>query len=836
MKKFLSLVLALVMTMSLVTVSAGAKDFTDNSKINYKEAVDVMSAVKVIDGYAEGDFRPANTLTRGAAAKIICNLILGPTTAEALVADAAPYKDVPTTNTFAGYIAYCAKEGIISGYADGTFRPAASLSGYAFMKMLLGALGYDATAEGYTGANWSIQVAKRALNIELDDGLTGEFNGAKAVTREEACLYAFNTLKAPMVEYANSNSVTVNGITFTNKSDAKEVTTGNTDGLAASIADPDTLQFTEKYFPKLTVGADKADDYGRPAHQWKYDKKSVGTYADTAKLVYTTGVKGTDLADDLDDADLKVGKTIEVVRNGNLDENGDAKTVTIGDALKSKTEIGGNGVVLEIYSNSTDSKGNDVADRVVAIVTYLTKVEKVTKDKTSTKKTDESALTLKYADANGNNVTVSVDAEDDIDNFDAVYSKVKKDDYVLVVPKGDNTASKEVLAISVPDSVTGKVTKVNTSKGTVTVDGTTYDVAKVMGDNTFEVKKTEQTIYFDNYGYAIGGDDTVSGSSDVVYLVTVYDDTDKYGDHTYYAQIVTADGEIQEIETNKAQYQKYTAKDDTTGVVTTKQGAYTYITNDDDEAEFTKATDKQATKITDSEIKASAAKVAGHYFADEVTFVYINKSGAKLKVTTANGIQKIDKVAADSYAVLNDDGEASVVFIGTKAATVVNKDTLVFVTKTDSVGSAMDNDNKKNTYEFWKDGEKQVEIVDFKDGTGIGYYSYAENTDNGHFELTEETDDYYSVKLTATKDKDDNLTIDQIAKNKFVTLRDDLQDRVLADDCTIYDTTDNDIETLSDIVAQVEDEGRDNLALGVTYDSSAKEITCIYVYETPAKS
>ena len=78
MKKFLSLVLALVMTMSLVTVSAGAKDFTDSTKIQYAEAVDVMSAVKVIDGYAEGDFRPSTTLTRGAAAKIICNLILGP--------------------------------------------------------------------------------------------------------------------------------------------------------------------------------------------------------------------------------------------------------------------------------------------------------------------------------------------------------------------------------------------------------------------------------------------------------------------------------------------------------------------------------------------------------------------------------------------------------------------------------------------------------------------------------------------------------------------------------------------------------------------------------------
>ena len=120
------------MTMSLVTVSAGAKDFTDSSKIQYTEAVDVMSAVKVIDGYAEGDFRPSTTLTRGAAAKIICNLILGPTTAGALVADAAPYKDVPTNHTFAGYIAYCQKEGIISGYADGTFKPVS----YTHLKQL----------------------------------------------------------------------------------------------------------------------------------------------------------------------------------------------------------------------------------------------------------------------------------------------------------------------------------------------------------------------------------------------------------------------------------------------------------------------------------------------------------------------------------------------------------------------------------------------------------------------------------------------------------------------------------------------------------------------------
>ena len=129
MKKFLSLVLALVMTMSLVTISAGAKDYTDASEINYAEAVQVMSELKVIDGYADGSFNPDATLTRGAAAKIICNMILGPTTAGALSANEAPFSDVAVDNVFAGYIAYCANEGIISGYADGTFKPAAPLTG-----------------------------------------------------------------------------------------------------------------------------------------------------------------------------------------------------------------------------------------------------------------------------------------------------------------------------------------------------------------------------------------------------------------------------------------------------------------------------------------------------------------------------------------------------------------------------------------------------------------------------------------------------------------------------------------------------------------------------------
>ena len=297
MKKFLSLVLALVMTMSLVTVSAGAKDFTDSSKINYAEAVDVLSEAKVIDGYADGAFNPSNTLTRGAAAKIICNLILGPTAASALVADAAPYKDVAANHPFAGYIAYCQKTGIISGYADGTFKPANSLTGYAFMKMLLGALGYDAANEGYTGANWSINVAKQAISIGLNDGLKGEFNGVKAL---ETALKNLNEVSKDTYSYEFSayiedgiaTTVVIRDLTAGEYEGSKPATKADYtfDGLTAYVNDNGAIKFSE-----ATCAAISGWELGTPATV-EYTISVNGSAARTYKQTLTSSVAMSGLA------------------------------------------------------------------------------------------------------------------------------------------------------------------------------------------------------------------------------------------------------------------------------------------------------------------------------------------------------------------------------------------------------------------------------------------------------------------------------------------------------------------------------------------------------------
>ena len=244
MKKFLSLVLALAMTLSLVTISAGAKDFADSDELSgerYEEAVNVMSEMGIIDGYASGDFQPQGTLTRGAAAKIIACMMLGKTTAEALGTQAAPFKDVPAGSTFAGYIAYCVESGLIDGYADGTFRPGNTLTGFAFLKMLLTALGYDSSIEGYTGTNWTVNVASRATQIGLTDG-NDDFVGTRAATREEACLYAVNALQATLVEYENKGQeiVVSDGTVITVRPSAPTFVTSNIAGAATSIDDTRT--------------------------------------------------------------------------------------------------------------------------------------------------------------------------------------------------------------------------------------------------------------------------------------------------------------------------------------------------------------------------------------------------------------------------------------------------------------------------------------------------------------------------------------------------------------------------------------------------------------------
>jgi len=520
MKKFLSMVMALAMTLTLVTVGASAKDFTDKSAINYGEAVSVINGIGVVNGYTDGSFNPTATLTRGAAAKIICNMLLGPTTASALGVTSAPFSDVPVNNVFAGYIAYCSQAGIINGYGDGTFKPTATVTGYQFMKMLLGALGYDGSIEGFTGSNWTVNVAKLAITLKLNKG-NDSFIGSKALTREEACLYAYNTLLANVVTYQSKGTTIttadgtkiVLGASAAGYVDATIKTSGSPNvyyGYKATEADNDAyVQFCETHFSTLKyVTSGVTADNGWAGHEWK-----LTTAAKAFSDVYANDM-GSKLVSYTDTSSLTKGDlynactwdtSVNVYVNGTLEYGAGGAT---GAALDTSTFVSKGstasagldykGVDFSIYDTNSDGK----ADTIVVTIAYLAKINTVT---AATASTDRTINVTVYDRAGGKSASIETE-------------RFAKGDYIMVTPSSnDSTGFNTPVAMTEATMVTATVTAKNATKSTLTADGTTYKFSTYAFLGTADVANYDLSakydFFVDAYGYIIGADVNTSATT-----------------------------------------------------------------------------------------------------------------------------------------------------------------------------------------------------------------------------------------------------------------------------------------------------------------------------------
>ena len=193
MKKFLSLILALIMTTALLTVGANAV-WDDDAQNNHLEEAQLVVALKLMN--PQGDhkelFQPRNAMSRGFACRVVATMVLGPEAADALPA-AQPFDDVFETNANSKYINWCKEQGIVSGYGDGKFGPAKYVSRDAFLKMMLGARGYKAGEQGYNKADgwrWEVLTDAQAAGL-LDDVTIGY---AVQMARDECAKVITNTL------------------------------------------------------------------------------------------------------------------------------------------------------------------------------------------------------------------------------------------------------------------------------------------------------------------------------------------------------------------------------------------------------------------------------------------------------------------------------------------------------------------------------------------------------------------------------------------------------------------------------------------------------------------
>ena len=207
-RKVLALVLVVATLFSFVAMTASAKEYTDTDKVSYTEAVDVLSAIGILNGYPDGTFRPTNTIARAEMAKMVAVLANAGDDIADLYAGACKFADMTGDAVWAkSYVAYCNQMGIVAGRNATTFDPYGKVTGIETAKMLLCLIGFDAKAQGYVGTNWQTHVLADAKNVGLLAGFAADYNPQKAITREEAAQMMLNALQAPMVVGTVSDSI-----------------------------------------------------------------------------------------------------------------------------------------------------------------------------------------------------------------------------------------------------------------------------------------------------------------------------------------------------------------------------------------------------------------------------------------------------------------------------------------------------------------------------------------------------------------------------------------------------------------------------------------------------
>ena len=500
MKKLLALVLALVMSMSLVTISNAA--YSDKADIDLKEAVDVLSAVGVFEG-SDGKFDPKANLTREQAAKLVAYLQLGQKSADALVGG-NKFTDVAANRWSAGYVDYCATTGVVAGIGNGQFNPTGSLTALQFGKMLLVCLGYDADSEGLTGADWQINTSKLMTSAKLLKGLDS-VKATEVITREQAAQMMLNALKAPTVEYDTKGStITINGAvigiggskaTYVTATVAEDSTVKNIGKTQLTNSNEYTVELGEKLFSNLKLNS-TADAFMRPATKWTLKAETIGTYADTPDLTYTAGTKIGTIYSDLGLSDGISKKNVTEYVDGVY-----AGAFAYDIVKGSKDKVGGNGVLLNVYYD-------DDAETItfVEVNTYIGKVTAAYPDTT----TKDAYVKIKNMDGYS---CPGAGKEFETESF-------KKNDvvaYTYSAKDGENSIQSMALA----EKVTGAMSTYTIS-GNVTVGGTKYDANKMsvstVKDTVAAVDKGDDvTIYLDANGYVL----YVDADADVKYAVVL---------------------------------------------------------------------------------------------------------------------------------------------------------------------------------------------------------------------------------------------------------------------------------------------------------------------------
>ena len=215
-RRITTFLLAVCMTVSLLAVPAGAASgatvtFSDIGDRSTAMAVESLRLLGVLDGYADGTFRPGTVLNRAQFCKMAVYAMNG-SSELSRYRTVTIFPDVKPSHWAAAYINMAAKgKDIISGYADGRFHPDRTVTVGQAVTILMRMLGYK---DEDIGGIWPDSYMAEAATVGLTEGVST--NGSAGLTRAQAARLFLNLLRTQTKEggttFASTLGQTVQGV------------------------------------------------------------------------------------------------------------------------------------------------------------------------------------------------------------------------------------------------------------------------------------------------------------------------------------------------------------------------------------------------------------------------------------------------------------------------------------------------------------------------------------------------------------------------------------------------------------------------------------------------
>ena len=159
----------LTSTSLFIFASTAFAQFSDvPQNVYYYQAVMNLHEMGIINGLSDGTFKPSNSVTRAEFVKMMVSAMDKKGDAASLNSGSSAFTDIKPNNWAIGYINVAVKSQIITGYADGSFKPNENVDFSQVSTILLRSLGY--TSSEMSGV-WPQNYIEKAKDLKIMEGI-----------------------------------------------------------------------------------------------------------------------------------------------------------------------------------------------------------------------------------------------------------------------------------------------------------------------------------------------------------------------------------------------------------------------------------------------------------------------------------------------------------------------------------------------------------------------------------------------------------------------------------------------------------------------------------------